>query len=303
VGLVSNATLTHATPAAFAAHHDDRGDQDIIGQQYLDKAKNGDPIDVLLGGAVRGISFPTDPAGEGYATPTDNSELGAAVDAVMAGGVTKVWGQFSDGSMEYLAEAQLSGDDTYDPAGGNKPTVSEMAVAAIQMLKKIGGDDGFFLMVEHAQIDWAAHEPTSVSNNPPKDSDSFVREAVDIVDLSAAVEGAISELEDQEGNSIIVITADHETGGLQVTDEAYATTTGVDYIGECGDFDVIDYTSCFLPEFEYLASTTVGYSHHTNLNTPLYIWGGTDIKGLAQSTNFVRDQVDLNGVLKGEIED
>jgi alkaline phosphatase len=296
VGLVSNATITHATPAAFGAHHDDRGDQDIIGQQYLNKV---DPIDVLLGGAAGGISFPTDPVDKGYATPTDRTALASAIADVMAGDVTKVWGQFSDGSMEYLAEAQLSGDDTYDPAGGNKPTVSEMAVAAIQMLKKIGGDDGFFLMVEHAQIDWAAHEPTSVSNNPPKDSDSFVREAVDIVDLSAAVEGAISELEDQEGNSIIVITADHETGGLQVTDDAYATTTGVDYKGEC---DFSDYTSCFLPEFEYLASTTVGYSHHTNMNIPLYVWGGSDIGGLAQSTNFVRDQVDLNGVLKGEVQ-
>jgi alkaline phosphatase len=300
VGLVSNATLTHATPAAFAAHHDDRGDQDIIGQQYLDKAKNGDPIDVLLGGAVRGISFPTDPAGEGYATPTDWTELKIAIAAVKNGVKTKVWGQFADGSMEYLAEAQLSGDDTYYPAAGNKPTVSKMAVAAIQMLKKIGGDAGFFLMVEHAQIDWAAHEPTSVSNNPPKDSDSFVREAVDIVDLSAAVEGAISELEDQEGNSIIAITADHETGGLMVIDEAYATTTGADYIGEC---DFTDYTSCFIPDFDYLASTSVGYAHHTNFNVPLYIWGGTDIKGLAQSANFVRDQVDLNGVLKGEVQD
>ena len=297
VGLVSNATLTHATPAAFAAHHDDRGDQDIIGQQYLNKV---DPIDVLLGGAAGGISFPTDPVDKGYATPTDRTELAGAIADVMAGDATKVWGQFADSSMPYLAEAQLSGDDFYDPAGGNKPTVSEMAVAAIQMLKKIGGDAGFFLMVEHAQIDWAAHEPTSVSNNPPKDSDSFVREAVDIVNLSAAVEGAISELEDQEGNSIIVITADHETGGLQVTDEAYATTTGVDYIGEC---DFSDYTSCFLPEFEYLASTTVGYSHHTNINIPLYIWGGTDIDGLAQSANFVRDQVDLNRVLKGEVAD
>ena len=300
VGLVSNATLTHATPAAFAAHHDDRGDQDIIGQQYLDKAKNGDPIDVLLGGAVRGISFPTDPAGEGYATPTDRTELAGAIADVMAGDVTKVWGQFADGSMEYLAEAQLSGDDTYDPAGGNKPTVSEMAVAAIQMLKKIGGDHGFFLMVEHAQIDWAAHEPTSDNNNPPKDSDSFVREAVDIVDLSAAVEGAVSELEDQDGNSIIAITADHECGGLMVTDEAYATTTGAGYIGEC---DFSDYTSCFLPKFDYQASTSVGYAHHTNVNIGLYVWGGTDIDGLAQSTNFVRDQVDLNGLLKGEVQD
>jgi alkaline phosphatase len=301
VGLVSNATLTHATPAAFAAHHDDRGDQDIIGQQYLDKAKNGDPIDVLLGGAVRGISFPTDPAGEGYATPTDRTELAGAIADVMAGDVTKVWGQFADGSMEYMAETQLSGDDTYaPPPGGNKPTVSEMAVAAIQMLKKIGGDHGFFLMVEHAQIDWAAHEPTSDNNNPPKDSDSFVREAVDIVDLSAAVEGAVSELEDQEGNSIIAITADHECGGLMVTDEAYATTTGAGYIGEC---DFSDYTSCFLPKFDYQASTSVGYAHHTNVNIGLYVWGGTDIDGLAQSTNFVRDQVDLNGLLKGEVQD
>ena len=104
-----------------------------------------------------------------------------------------------------MADAQLSGDDTYDdPPGGNKPTVSEMAVAAIQMLKKIGGDDGFFLMVEHAQIDWAAHEPTSDANNSQKNDVSFVRECVDIVDLSAAVKGAISELEGQERNSIIV---------------------------------------------------------------------------------------------------
>ena len=297
VGLVSNATLTHATPAAFAAHHDDRGDQDIIGQQYLNKE---DPIDVLLGGAVRGISFPTDPVDKGYATPTDRTELADAIADVMAGDVTKVWGQFADGSMPYLAEAQLSGDDFYDPAGGNKPTVSEMAIAAIQLLKKIGGDAGFFLMVEHAQIDWAAHEPTSDANNSQKNTISFVREVVDIVDLSAAVEGAVSELADQKGNSIIAISADHECGGLMVTDEAYATTSGADYIGEC---DFTDYTICFIPQFDYQADTSVGYSHHTNVNIPLYVWGGTDIDGLAQSTNFVRDQVDLNGVLKGEVQD
>jgi alkaline phosphatase len=297
VGLVSNATITHATPAAFAAHHDDRGDQDIIGQQYLNKVPQSD---VLLGGAAGGISFPTDPANKGYATPTDRTELGATVAAVMAGTETKAWGQFSDSGFPYMADAQLSGDDFYDPAGGNKPTVSEMAVAAIQMLKKIGGDDGFFLMVEHAQIDWAAHEPTSEANNSKKNTVSFVRGMVDINDLSAAVEGAVSELEDQKGNSIIAITADHETGGLMVTDEAYATTTGADYIGEC---DFSDYTSCFIPNFDYVGSTTVGYAHHTNFNIGLYVWGGTDIDGLAQSTNFVRDQVDLNGLLKGEVED
>jgi alkaline phosphatase len=295
VGLVSNATITHATPAAFGAHHDDRGDQDIIGQQYLNKVPQ---IDVLLGGGARGISFPDDPAFLGYATPTDRTELGDVIAEVMAGHVTKVWGHFSDSSMPYLADAQLSGDDTYDPLGGNKPTVSEMTLAAIQMLKKIGGDNGFFLMVESAQIDWAAH--ASSSNGNKSNDDSFIREVVDIVDLSAAVEGAILELEEQEGNSLIVVTADHETGGLEVNDDAYATTTGIDHIGAC---DFTDYTSCFIPIFDYLASNTAETTHHTSLSVPLYIWGGTDIDGLAQSANFVRDQVDLNSVLKGEIED
>jgi alkaline phosphatase len=296
VGLVSNARLTHATPAAFAAHHEDRGEEEDIGQQYLNKAPQ---IDVLLGGGARGINFPTDPASKGYATPTDRTELGDVIADVMAGDVTKVWGHFSGSSMPYLADAQLDGDDTYDPLpGGNKPTVSEMALAAIQMLKKIGGDDGFFLMVESAHIDWAAHDTSS--NGEKSNDDSLVREAVDIVDLSTAVEGAISELEDQEGNSLIVVTADHETGGLEVSDDAYATTTGIDYIGAC---DFMNYTSCYIPVFEYMASNTAESRHHTSLNVPLYIWGGTDIDGLAQSANFVRDQVDLNGVLKGEIED
>jgi alkaline phosphatase len=302
VGLVSNARITHATPAAFAAHNQDRGEEEEIGQEYLNKVPQ---IDVLLGGGARGISFPTDPASKGYLTPTDRTELGAAVLDVMAGTETKVWGQFADSSMPYLADNQLSGDDTYDPLpgsnkppGGNKPTVSEMAVAAIQMLKEIGGDEGFFLMVEHAQIDWAAH--ASSSNGNKSNDDWFIREVVDIVDLSTAVEGAISELEDQEGNSLIVVTADHETGGLEVNDDAYATTTGIDYIGAC---DFMNYTSCFIPIFDYLASNTAETTHHTSLSVPLYIWGGTDIDGLAQSTAFARDQVDLNGVLKGEVQD
>ena len=88
------------------------------------------------------------------------------------------------------------------------PSLAEMSSAAIETLSR--NPKGFFLMIEGSQIDWAAHS---------NDISGVISEMEDFV---AAIEVAL-EFARTQGNTLVVITADHETGGLSMgRDDIYA---------------------------------------------------------------------------------
>jgi len=184
VGLVTTTTITHATPAAFGAHVTSRGDEGDIAIQYMEKK-----IDVLLGGG-RAMFAPKTSKG-GRDLLGDAERAGYVVvdsrDGLLSARGSKLLGLFQDGAL------------TTDPP---EPSLAEMTEKAIEILS--ADRDGFFLMVEGGQIDWRCHDNDRVG---------AVKQ---LLQFDLAVGKALEFARGRE-DTLVIVTADHETGGLAIT--------------------------------------------------------------------------------------
>ena len=181
-GLVATSTITHATPAVFASHVATRADEAGIAPQLIDN-----DVDVILGGGKK--YFPEsllEQAGEkGYQYISSKNDLSKAKK------YDKVIGLFAEDAMA----PELDRDTT------NQPSLREMTETALEVLNK--DKDGFFLMVEGSQIDWAGHDHDAAW--AMKDSEAFEQ----------ALEAAL-EFAKKDKNTLIVVAGDHDTGGMAV---------------------------------------------------------------------------------------
>lgn len=205
-GLITTVMIYDATPAAFAAHNESRYNQAEIAADMLEHQ-----VDVLLGGG-RALFFDEDlitRAQElGYTYVKNEEEL-----LRVAGGT--VLGLFSDVEMSYELDRHLT----------NEPSIAQMTEKAIEILST-DNDNGFFLMVEGGRTDWAGHRNDAAAI------------AADLNAFDEAV-GVAMQFADEDGNTLIVITSDHETGGLTFpeSDHGYIAsflgqmTASADYIG------------------------------------------------------------------------
>lgn len=189
-GLVSTATITHATPAGFAANVDNRGDEKEIALQYLDRE-----VPVLLGGGQK--FFPDDVTARfssaGYEVLKTRGDLLAA-----AGDAKKpLLGVFSPGYIPLTIdrEAEKQVQDAI-------PTLSEMAELAVKRLDALAGDR-WFLMVEGARIDHCGHA---------NDAAGSIREQLAFDDAIGAMVAYASAHEDV----LLIMTTDHGCGGIQL---------------------------------------------------------------------------------------
>ena len=186
-GLVATSSITHATPAAFAAHVKSRASEFDIAQQMTALGP-----DVMLGAGTRFFSPRTRPdsqdlIGQLRATHTVVTDA-AAFDAIRDTSITRVVGLFGEIEMPV--------------ASRRTPTLPAMTRKAIDILSR--DPDGFFLMVEGSQTDWRAHE-----NLPLK----WVLD--EILDFDAAI-GVALEYQRRVPDVLILVVADHETGGLAI---------------------------------------------------------------------------------------
>ncbi len=193
-GLVSTAYITHATPAAFGSHELSRNNLSAIASDYLNQTRPN----VLLGGIQNTNAGMTAAKARaaGYTVVTDRAGLQALdTNSYSNQSNTFVSGQFPgpDGNMPY----EHSQGESYETL----PHLSEMTAVALDILDNDA--DGFFLMVEGGRIDHAGHG-TNIENN--------VRETVE---FAAAVQVAINWAKGRN-DTLIIVTADHETGGLMV---------------------------------------------------------------------------------------
>lgn len=193
-GVVTTASLPHATPAAFSAHHLSR-------HAYVEIATDQARVrpHVMLGGGARFFR----PAGPG-SDRSDDGLLGVLdaagylrvedADALAAADPSTgpLFGAFADEHLTYVRERT---DAT------REPTLSTMALAALRVLD--ADPDGFFLMIEGARIDMASH-----GNDLP----NAVAETLAFDEAVAAVRAWARE----RGDVTLMVTADHECGGLEV---------------------------------------------------------------------------------------
>jgi alkaline phosphatase len=195
-GLISTARITHATPAVYATHVRQRGMENAIASQYL---KSG--VDVLLGGGERHFVASEEEATYGKTKRKDNIDL---VSRFKDAGYDVVY------NKEQLLNAsggQLLGffDDSHVPYNLDResetPNLSDQLSKAIEVLEK--DEDGFVLMMEGGRIDHAGHA---------NDIHSIVKETLE---FDAAVKVALDYAKEHPKTSVM-ITADHETGGLTI---------------------------------------------------------------------------------------
>ena len=184
-GLVATATLTHATPAAFAAHVPSRNMHWEIAEQMAERG-----IDVLLGGGRR------------YFDPAERADS-LNLLARLARGAAYVESQDQLLALDPDTVRALVGffaETNPGPAAGRTPSLPIMTDAALKVLEK--DPDGFFLMVEGSQIDWRGHD------NAP------LREVIaEVMDFDMAIRQGLM-FQARHPNTLIVVLADHSTGGL-----------------------------------------------------------------------------------------
>ena len=188
-GLVTTATITHATPAGFAANVDSRADEEGIAKQYFDRR-----VDVLLGGGQKFFSeelrahFGT----AGYDVFTRRSALMNANH----GALKPILGLFSESHLPYSIDR-----NQVEKIAEQVPTLAEMSRAALGRLSQ--APEGFFLMIEGARIDHAGHA---------NDAAASVHDQIAFDDAIGVVMAFLEEHPD----TLLMITTDHGCGGIQM---------------------------------------------------------------------------------------
>jgi alkaline phosphatase len=182
-GIVTTTTLSHATPAGFYANTLSREDERVIGQQLVKDML----INVAFGG---GMPLSMDELGE-YKVIESREEM-LALSSEFDVRDPFVLGMFSPGMLAYeRIRSELQ-----------QPAIWEMTESILGLLSL--HTEGFMLMIEGGRIDHAAHE-----NN-----------IVDVVFETLAFDRAVGYAYDfayRRGDTLLIVVADHETGGLEVS--------------------------------------------------------------------------------------
>lgn len=211
-GLVATSTIISATPAAFAAHVDSRSRHDEIARQMVNAG-----VTVLFGG---GRMYFLSKA-EGGEQETD------LLDDIAASGVQVVT-SLEEPIDENQPVIGLFAEKGLPPSNeGRQPTTTAMALRALEIL---GHDpDGFFLMVEESQMDWGGHD------NDYDYVKSEMASLNDLIDALLAYQAAHPQV-------LVVLVADHETGGLALQNKATGN-------GLIAAWTTKDHTSNLVPIF------------------------------------------------------
>ena len=212
-GLISTSRITHATPAAYAAHIHDRGmDNEIMEHMvYQD-------VDVVFGGGKRHLL----PKSEGGKRTDGENLVNVLVDRGYQFVETKdeletlesgkAWGMFASSHMTADIDRQF--------IAPTQPSIAEMTSKAIELLSQ--DEDGFLLMVEGSQIDWAGHANDSIYM------------VTDMVAFDDAVKVAV-DFAEMDGNTVVIAFPDHNTGALSIgsgtAKMSYTATKVEDVVG------------------------------------------------------------------------
>ena len=233
-GLVTTTPATHATPAAFGAHELSRYAIDNIAYDYLSQTRP----DVLFGGGANGLS-PANAAAAGYAVVLNRAEMQAVRPPLTA----PISGQFGTTDLPFEYDYFVGADPGYNTL----PHLSEMVITALAILEH--APEGFFLMVEGGRIDHAGHV------------NDIARNVFEVLEFDRAVEVAYTWAVSRT-DTLIIVTADHETGGLNVI-----VNNGA------GNFPTVTWAS----------------TGHTAADVPVYAWGVN-----AELARQVMDNTDIH---------
>jgi alkaline phosphatase len=237
-GLVSTSSLTDATPASFISHQKSRYLMENIAADFL----NTD-IDVFIGG---GLNY--------FAARKDRRNLPAELRSK---GYQVV---MSMDSIRSIKQGKLAGltarDNNLTMSEGRGSMLPDATTTAINILDD--NKKGFFLMVEGSLIDKVAH------------TGNGAMVAQEVIDFDQAI-GKALEFAAKDGNTLIIVTADHETGGMSLNGGNY----------EAGTIDA---------KFAGM--------NHTGVMVPVFAWGpGAErFQGIQENTDLFYKMMSLLGL-------
>jgi len=226
-GLVSTSAITHATPASFIAHECNRNSYEEIAADFLNTG-----IDVFIGGGYKHFAERKDSLNlieklkaKGYTVLKDMDEIKKVKKGKLAG----LTADIHNGRIE--------------ERGNMLPVSTKTAINILDNNKK-----GFFLMVEGSQIDWGGHANSTV----------YIVE--EMLDFDRAV-GEALEYAAKDGKTLVIVTSDHETGGMAVLEGDYKTGMVK------GEFTTGGHTALMVPVFAYGpgAEEFIGFMENTDI--------------------------------------
>jgi alkaline phosphatase len=215
-GIVVTCSVTHATPAAFISHVENRSESEAIARFFVET-----DIDLLIGG---GLKFFNDRKTDTRNLYNELTQKGYSVSNFTEKKLPE---------LTFLPTQPLvwfgASEEPASFADGRDwlPFAAEKAPVFLRQRSA----KGFFMLLEGSQIDWACH-----ANEGP-------RTVQEVLDFNAAI-GKILEFAQADGETLVIVTADHETGGLAL--EQGSAPDSLDLA-----FNTTSHTAVFVPVFAY----------------------------------------------------
>ena len=204
-GVVATSTIQHATPAAFYAHEVSRSYYEAITEDLY----NSD-IDYFAGGGLKFFTQRKDSVNlyqkmeeKGFLMSTEKLATSEELKEVSKAGFL-----LADDAMPKMQEDR----------GDFLPNATQLGIDFLQ------NDNGFFLMVEGSQIDWAGHA---------NDGEYTVAELLDFDNVI----GKALDFAEKDKNTLVVVVSDHETGGFTLSSTRRQLHDGVEY----NDYSKVDF--------------------------------------------------------------
>jgi alkaline phosphatase len=276
VAIMTNNPVNHATPACFYANSESRYSYYEISRQLADSGFD------FFGGS----GF--------YQFKGKDGNLPSVEEYIEEKGYTVCYGPSEfrardekSGKTVFIQESGREEEPEYYVSDGEEEGDVKIAEVLEMGLEVLGDEEPFFIMCEGGNIDWAAH------------SNKTMAMVMEVIDLNAAVDKAMEFYKKHPDETLIVVTADHETGGLSLGQgrvwrpEIFGWDILEKHWYESGEKNV-------LPDDENQAlneSALIGWSsyHHTASPVATYAIG----KGAEKFIGYI-DNTDIKGKILGE---
>ncbi|HMN89628.1 MAG TPA: alkaline phosphatase [Saprospiraceae bacterium] len=216
VGLVATSSITHATPASFIAHVKSRDMMEAIALDFLKT-----DIDIFIGG------------GKKYFDRREKDERDLIAELKNKGYLIN---DYTQSELKQITPnpakpfGYFSADGEPLPWSKGRDYLVPATNLALNFLEQ-RSKKGFFLMIEGSQIDWGGHA---------NDSKYIIEETLD---FDRAI-GVVLEFAKRNGKTLVIVTADHETGG-------YAINQGSKMGDIVPGFTTDKHTAALIPVFAY----------------------------------------------------
>ncbi len=290
IGVVSTVPFTHATPATFVSHNKSRNNYKDIGYEIINSVKP----EVVIGGGhpdyttsyMNTLDYTILKESTEYVlaerqTGVDgNTTIAAKATEAVAGG-KKLFGLFgnSGGQFDYNVPSDTAGTPSVTRGSIENPSLAEASKAALKVLSQ--NKNGFFLMVEQGDIDWANHA---------NDFKSMVGGVYDLNETVKAIETYVDQPGDSVdwNNTLVIVTSDHGNSYMRL-DSTKPLQKGELPLQNANSVAVGSYTPAYVyPNGEVTYST----GGHTNEMTRVYAKGaGTNLLSASEGSWYTGTKI------------